>query len=119
MLRLQLSEISEYYNGEKLLKRKELDEMITHINGKVKQLSAEYFIDSRDESEEATRLYTNFYDKLDEKSIGSKNSFIEEDEDFEEGDINKEDNEKIDKMIKDYYHDVEQADEVLKFLSIS
>jgi hypothetical protein len=113
VLRQQLGEVSEYYNGDRLLNRKdfESDETIKAVNGKVKCLSNAFFIDSRDECDEATEFYENLYDKFDEKSIGSKNSFIQEDDDEDFKDCG--DNEKIDRMIKDYYHDVEQTDEVI------
>jgi hypothetical protein len=129
VLRLQLKEKSEYYNGEKLLKRKEFanDEFLKEISEKIKTLSNEYYIDSRDECDEATRIYTNFYDKLDEKSIGSKN-FNPDDSDDEEGyvddeedqvEINKEENEKIDKMIKEYQQNEQITDDVIILLKVS
>jgi hypothetical protein len=117
VLRLQLPKVSDYYNGEKLLKRNDLDndEIIKKINTKLKSLSNEYFIESRDECEEATRIYTTLYDNFDEKSIGSKKS-LNIDSDDEDIDIYSDDkttNDKVDKMLKNYYNDVEQSDEVL------
>jgi pre-rRNA-processing protein TSR4 len=110
VLRVQLEEISKYYEGENLLNRQALDkdELIAIVNKKIKKVLPEYLIDTLQEREEASRLYINFYDKLDEKSMDSKKSRKNSEMDVDEEDLASElipdiKNDEIDKMIKNYY----------------
>jgi len=74
ILRVQLPQKSEFYNYDKLLIDIENDEYVLKLNSKIKTLTPEYIIDTSDEREAATRLYTNFYESIQEKSSSSKNS---------------------------------------------
>ena len=120
VLRLQLNEKSDYYINDKLINRNEIenDKSINLISSKIKSLKTEYFINTKDEHEEATHIYTNFYDKLDEKSLKSinLNNNSDDDENIEEEieeDIqNIKNDPNIDKMIKQYYKDEGETDDV-------
>lgn len=101
---MQLKKVSDYYDGNNLTKRSALenDTYIDKINNhKIERLSPEYFIDTQDESEEATEVFSRFLDGLDNKSMTSN-----KDEDLEDelipGD-NNEDDDKINTMLKSYY----------------
>jgi hypothetical protein len=97
-LRVQLPEISNFYNGENLLVDLKNSKIIQRINRKINTLLPEYLIDSYDERPTASKMYINFYDKIDEKS--SSNLCLDDLSD-QETDINESDD-KINKMLEDY-----------------
>ncbi len=105
ILKVQLPEKSEYYNGDKLLFREKLEknEFLLNINKNINALYPEYLIDSVQEIEEASSAYIKFYDKLDEKSLNSKSEFEDDsdDEDYLPNDPSISD-EKIKKMVDNY-----------------
>jgi hypothetical protein len=93
-----LPEISNFYNGENLLVDLKNSKIIQRINRKINTLLPEYLIDSYDERPTASKMYINFYDKIDEKS--SSNLCLDDLSD-QETDINESDD-KINKMLEDY-----------------
>jgi pre-rRNA-processing protein TSR4 len=109
ILRVQLPEESEFYSGEKVLSKEKIEksELIKKINSNLKYLSPEYFIDSCEELAKASNIYTKFYDRLDEKSMKSEKSIdeevLEEDEDILIQEDSNTNDEKIQRMISEYY----------------
>ena len=107
VLRINLPEKSSFYNGEEILKKKLIieDETIKKINEKLKNLLLdEYFITTAPEKKEASKLYLDFYNNAEEKSITSNDNSINQGK-FEEEEIiiNNPKEEKIyDDMLKNY-----------------
>ena len=72
VLRMNLPEKSTYYDGEEILNKKQIveNEMVKKINEKLKNLLLdEYFISTAPEKKEASKLYFDFYNSAEEKSI--------------------------------------------------
>ena len=79
VLRINLPEKSSFYNGEEILDKKKIieDETIQKINEKLKNLLLdEYFITTAPEKKEASKLYFDFYNNAEEKSITSNDNSI-------------------------------------------
>lgn len=81
----------------------ETDELINKINNhKINKLTPEFFINTLDEQEEATEVFSHFMNKLEDRSVKSN----KDDEDFEDElipDDTEEGDEKINKMVNAYY----------------
>jgi pre-rRNA-processing protein TSR4 len=115
VLRIQLPENSEFFSGTTCLVSKQslLDnESAQKINQSLLNcLSSEFVVETDNERIEATKAYIKFYDKIDEKSMNSKTSLKDFDEDDDEdmedeeqvqGSVN---DENIKNMIKKYYEE--------------
>ena len=113
-LRVQLPESSDFYSGNKLIKKELINnenESICKINSTINPLSQEFIIETDTELPEASKIYIKFYDKIDEKSLKSgKSMSVKEDDsdndmDVEEDlqiNVDKVEDENIKKMIKKY-----------------
>ncbi len=102
VLRIQLPKISEYYNDESVINKNNLtnNEKVISINKAITPLYPEYLIDSVEERESACKLYINFYDNIDEKSLKSRS--IEDLLEIEDETMTKVDKIEADKMIENY-----------------
>jgi pre-rRNA-processing protein TSR4 len=110
VFRTQASSSSYFYKEDQLLFRDELKSKADAGNINLNHiLTPEFIIDSCQEHDEATRIYIKFYDKLDEKS---QTQSIESDDEIEEDDLIVENpdisDEKVDKLIKNYYKENEE-----------
>jgi pre-rRNA-processing protein TSR4 len=98
VLRVQLPEKSNTYNGDKLLMDFDNNEKIKNINKKVNKLIPEYLIDSCEERTSANKIYVSFYGNADEKSLSNKclDDLPEDDDDSNSND------DKLGKMLEEY-----------------
>jgi pre-rRNA-processing protein TSR4 len=109
VLRVQLPEETEWYQGEKIISRENIqkNEFVQKLNSNLKFLTPEYFIDTCEELPKASNIYTKFYDKLDEKSLKSEKSIDEELFEEEEDELLPEDktinDENIKRLLTNYY----------------
>ena len=107
VLRLNLPEISSFYDGEDILDISKIinDEKAKKINEQLKKFMIdEYFISTAQEKKEASKLYINFYSNAEEKSIASSDSSNNIDKDEEEEIIfnNVKEEKEYDNMLKNY-----------------
>ena len=107
VLRINLPEESSYYDGEEILNLKKIveDETIKRVNEKLKNLILEeFFITTAPERKEASKLYFDFYNNAEEKSITSNDSInkgnYEEEEEFIINNVKEE--KEYDNMLKNY-----------------
>ncbi len=106
VLRMNLPEESTYYDGEEILNYKKIeeDETIKRVNEKLKNLILEeFYITTAPEQKEASKLYLDFYNNAEEKSITSNDSINKGN--FEEEEIvinNIQEEKEYDNMIKNY-----------------
>jgi len=110
VLRMQLPENSEYYQGSNLQKKNIFEEdNLEILNKKIRFLDEEYNILTDKESNDAKKIYFNFYDKIDEKSKKSRTNSVNfnvDDLDIDVDDLVPEmDNNKVNDMIKTYLKD--------------
>ena len=116
LIKQQLPEKSIYYSSEIQLNKETYlnDSVIKKINSEIKLLEKEYIIGIYNENPESTSQYLNFYGKLTEENLISKNfatitlsnEIIDEEDELEEMDENlipKGDDKKIAKILDDYY----------------
>ena len=108
VLRMNLPEKSTYYDGEEILNKKQIveNEMVKKINEKLKNLLLdEYFISTAPEKKEASKLYFDFYNSAEEKSITSNDNSINQGKYEEEDEIiinNAKEEKEYDDMVKKY-----------------
>jgi len=109
VLRINLPETSSFYDGEEILDIKKIleDEKTKKINEKLKNLLLEeFFISTSPEQKEASKLYFNFYNNAEEKSITSNDSSLNQIKDEEEEEIifhnTKEEDKEYNDMVKNY-----------------
>ena len=109
VLRINLPETSSFYDGEEILDIKKIlgDEKTKKINEKLKNLLLEeYFISTSPEQKEASKLYFNFYNNAEEKSITSNDNSLNQIKDEEEEEIifhtTKEEDKEYNDMVKNY-----------------
>ena len=106
VLRMNLPEESTYYDGEEILNYKKIaeDETIKRVNEKLKNLILEeFYITTAPEQKEASKLYLDFYNNAEEKSITSNDSINKGN--FEEEEIvinNIQEEKEYDNMVKNY-----------------
>ena len=107
VLRMNLPEESSYYDGEEILNLKKIveDETTKRVNEKLKNLILEeFFITTAPERKEASKLYFDFYNNAEEKSITSNDSInkgnYEEEEEFIINNVKEE--KEYDNMLKNY-----------------
>ena len=106
VLRMNLPEDSTYYDGEEILNYKKIaeDETIKRVNEKLKNLILEeFYITTAPEQKEASKLYLDFYNNAEEKSITSNDSINKGN--FEEEEIvinNIQEEKEYDNMVKNY-----------------
>ena len=106
VLRMNLPEESTYYDGEEILNYKKIaeDETIKRVNEKLKNLMLEeFYITTAPEQKEASKLYLDFYNNAEEKSITSNDSINKGN--FEEEEIvinNIQEEKEYDNMVKNY-----------------
>ena len=107
VLRINLPEESSYYDGEEILNLKKIveDETTKRVNEKLKNLILEeFFITTAPERKEASKLYFDFYNNAEEKSITSNDSInkgnYEEEEEFIINNVKEE--KEYDNMLKNY-----------------
>ena len=106
VLRMNLPEDSTYYDGEEILNYKKIaeDETIKRVNEKLKNLMLEeFYITTAPEQKEASKLYLDFYNNAEEKSITSNDSINKGN--FEEEEIvinNIQEEKEYDNMVKNY-----------------
>ena len=106
VLRMNLPEESTYYDGEEILNYKKIaeDETIKRVNEKLKNLILEeFYITTTPEQKEASKLYLDFYNNAEEKSITSNDSINKGN--FEEEEIvinNIQEEKEYDNMVKNY-----------------
>ena len=106
VLRMNLTEESTYYDGEEILNYKKIaeDETIKRVNEKLKNLILEeFYITTAPEQKEASKLYLDFYNNAEEKSITSNDSINKGN--FEEEEIvinNIQEEKEYDNMVKNY-----------------
>ena len=104
VLRMNLPEESTYYDGEEILNYKKIaeDETIKRVNEKLKNLMLEeFYITTAPEQKEASKLYLDFYNNAEEKSITSNDSINKGN--FEEEEIvinNIQEEKEYDNMVK-------------------
>ena len=80
VLRLNLPENSNYFKGENILNKSLIlnDPLINELNKILKnqtEILDEFFITTSIEKKEASKIYFNFYNNIEEKSIKSNDSF--------------------------------------------
>ena len=106
VLRMNLPEESTYYDGEEILNYKKIaeDKTIKRVNEKLKNLMLEeFYITTAPEQKEASKLYLDFYNNAEEKSITSNDSINKGN--FEEEEIvinNIQEEKEYDNMVKNY-----------------
>ena len=106
VLRMNLPEESTYYDGEEILNYKKIaeDETIKRVNEKLKNLILEeFYITTAPEQKEASKLYLDFYNNAEEKSVASNDSINKGN--FEEEEIvinNIQEEKEYDNMVKNY-----------------
>ena len=90
VLRINLPEKSSFYDGEEILNKKIIfeDEKTKKINEKLKNFVLdEYFITTAQEKKEASKLYFDFYNNAEEKSVTSNDNSINQGKYEEEEEI--------------------------------
>ena len=108
VIRMNLPEKSTYYDGEEILNKKQIveNEMVKKINEKLKNLLLdEYFISTAPEKKEASKLYFDFYNSAEEKSITSNDNSLNQGKYDEEDELiinNAKEEKEYDDMVKKY-----------------
>ena len=110
VLRMQLPENSEFYQGSALKHTNLIEnEFLEKLNSSMRFLEEEFTIFTDKETNEAKRIYFNFYDRIDEKSKKSRSNSVNfnvDEFDIDVDDLVPEmDNNKINDMIKTYLND--------------
>ena len=105
VLRINLPEISNYYNQDEILKYNEIkeDKLISEVNKMLNDfILDEFVITTAPEQKEASKLYFNFYNNCEEKSTTSNNSSFNknEEEDLQINDIKE--SKEYGNLIKEY-----------------
>ena len=88
VLRLNLPENSNYFKGENILNKSLIlnDPLINELNKILKnqtEILDEFFITTSIEKKEASKIYFNFYNNIEEKSIKSNDSFNNNNNNFD------------------------------------
>ena len=105
VLRVNLPEKSTYFDGEEILDIKKIqnDEKTQKINEKLKKfMLEEFYISTAPEKKEASKLYFNFYNNAEEKSITSNDNSIRDDDEEEIIINNQKEEKEYDNMVKNY-----------------
>ena len=111
VLRLNLPENSSFFKGENIINKDLIinDSLINELNNKLKletEILDEFFITTSAEKKEASKIYFNYYNNIEEKSIKSNDSFNNNNFDFFEDDLisikNKNELNEINNLTKEY-----------------
>ena len=105
VLRLNLPEKSSFYDGEEILNIKKIieDNKTKIINEKLKKfILEEFFISTAPEQKEASKLYFNFYNNAEEKSVTSNDNSLNQGDDEEIIFHNVKEEKEYEDMVKNY-----------------
>lgn len=103
-IRLQLPEKSEFYDGYKIKDIKKLNSYLPPLT--INSLEPEYVIGNEIENEEILKIYMKYINQVNENS--SKEDFEELEEDIN---LNKEDMNIVNNLVKDYYSNLENGND--------